>query len=75
VLFDVMFGGFFLMVHGMQTVPMSNVGMMRGLLMAPALIVSGCFLVMAGCMFMVFGRPGMMFCALFAHMIFVFVEM
>jgi len=61
--------GFLLMVHSMQAVTMSHVGMMRGLFMGSARIVLGCFLVMACCMFVVLGRLGVMFCALFAHKI------
>ena len=48
---------------------MRNVGMMRGLFMASAGVMLGCFRVMASCVFVVLCRLGMMFCALFAHMI------
>jgi hypothetical protein len=67
MLFHVMLRGFFRMVSGMQMVTMREMGMMAGLLMAPASVVLGRFFVMAGRMFMVLRRFCMMFCALLAH--------
>jgi hypothetical protein len=56
------------MVSSMQVVTVGNVGMMPGLFMVPTGIVLGRFFVMAGRMFMVLRRLGMMFCAFLAHM-------
>jgi hypothetical protein len=50
--FEVMLGGFLSMVRGMQVVSVRDVGIMRRLGMAPALVVLGCFFVMSGRMLM-----------------------
>jgi hypothetical protein len=70
VLLGVMLCGFFCMVRGMQVVTMRDVGMMSGLFVATAGVMLSRFFVMAGCMFMVFRRFCMMFCALLAHRVF-----
>jgi hypothetical protein len=67
VLFGMMFCGFFSMMNRVEGMPVCSVGMMRCLFVAAALIVLGCFVVMAGRMFMMLRRLGMMFCALFTH--------
>ena len=65
--FEVMLGGFLGMVRGMQVVSVCDVGIMRRLGMAPALMVLGCFFVMPGRMLMILCGFQMMFCAFFAH--------
>jgi hypothetical protein len=67
VLFGVSLCRFFCMMSGLQVVTVRGVSMMRGLLVVPAHLVLGRFLVVVSRMFMVLRRLGMMFCWL-THM-------
>jgi hypothetical protein len=67
MLCGVMFGSFFRVVCSMQMVTVGDVGVMSGLFMAATGVMLGRFFMMARCVFVMFCRLCMMFCALLVH--------
>jgi hypothetical protein len=67
MLCGMMLGSFFRVVCSMQMVTVRDVCVMSGLFMAATGVVLGRFFVMTRCVFVMFCRFCMMFCALLGH--------
>lgn len=67
VLIGVVLSGFFGMMGSVQSMSMSDVGMMAGLFVIARLVVCGCFAVMFRCLLMMFRGLLVMLCSLMSH--------
>jgi hypothetical protein len=74
VVFGVVLAGFFGVVNGMVEMPLSDVGVMPGLLMIAPFMVLGCGQVVLRCVFMMFCRLSMMLYGFLGHEISSFKE-